>query len=271
MLTNHKGTSQHEWWLANGTVKVVNNSGVIEVQDSSGEVIVFRSAGIPDSSPTLEDVAVYHDIQDLAPTMAFSFSGVAAPSAGSNTNTYGFCHTTGTSYTEGKIYYDDGITIYERPHVRIIVTDSAISGNVSLNANGIYVLDGSTWTLKGDGNSGGGSGASAIKVTFAYDNTTPTSTTTIPDDYDIYKINLVITTPFTGGTSPTVAAATDGSSSKSLILTSDFDITQGEQYGIDDIIELGTNEGGHIDITVTPDGASAGAGYVYIMYAQASN
>lgn len=270
MITNHKGTSKQEWWLANGTVKVVNNSGVIEVQDSSGDSIVLRSAGIPDSSTTLEDVAVYHDILDLAPNMAFNFSGASAPSAGSNTGTYGFCHTTGSSYTQGKVYYDDGTSIYERPHVRIIITGSAISGTVSLNANAVYALQGSTWTLKGDGNSGGGSGASAIKVNFAYDNATPTSTTSIPDDYEVYAVRVHVQDAF-NGTAPTIEVATDGTSAVTLVATTDFDITQAEQYGIDDVVPLATNEGGNIDVTVTPDGSTSGSGFVYVMYTQASS
>jgi len=271
MITNHKGTSRQEWWLANGTVKVTNSSGVIEVQDSNGDLIVLRSSGIPSSGATTDDVAVYRDVQDIAPIISFSFDGASAPSAGSNTGTFGFCHTTGGAYTQGKVYYDDGTSLNERARVRIIVTGSAISGTVSLNANAVYVLQGSTWTLKGDGTGGGTSGALSIKVPFAYDNATPTSTTSIPDDYDIYMIRLAITTAFSGGTSPTIAVATDGTSPKTLITTSDFDIEQAEQYGIDDVIPLGTNEGGHIDVTVTPDGSTAGAGYVEVFYTQPSN
>ena len=272
MITNHKGTSQNSWLIGDGTsaLKIVNNSGILEIQDYSGNVIVSRSAGIPISSVNDGDIATYRDVQDSAAIIQFSFTGTSPPSAGTNTAKYGFCHTTGGSYTAGDVIYDDGSALTKRVHVKLLVTTSSVSGSVSLNANGIYVLVGSTWTLKGDGNTGGGSGTTFIKVPFAFDNTTPTSTTSIADDDTIHAIRLVITTLF-NGTAPTVAVATDGSSPVTLVTTSDFDITLAEQYGIDDITLLGTNEGGHIDVTVTPDSSTAGAGYVLVFYGTPSN
>lgn len=113
-------------------------------------------------------------------------------------------------------------------------------------------------------------GLTSIKVPFAFDNTTPTSTVAIPDTYDVYMIRMSIETAF-DGTTPTVSVATNGTSPKTLVATTDFDVTQVEQYGKDDIIALGTNEGGNIAVTVTPDGSTAGAGFVDVFYMQPSS
>ena len=126
---------------------------------------------------------------------------------------------------------------------------------------GSIIHDSGTYTVQG---------LSAVKVAFAFNDATPTSTASIPGDHDIYIIRVIIDTLF-DGTAPTLAVATDGASPKTLIETTDFDITVAEQYGNDDLIELGADEGGHLDVTVVIDGSTTGAGSVVVFYTQSAS
>lgn len=263
VLTTAKGTTQTAWWLSNGTVRLVNNGGVWELQDNAGNTAVVRVAGIPASGETSEDVPNYLDLRGIGALIEFSFSGSAAPTPGDNTAKFGFCHTSGTTFTAGKIYYDTGAALVEQTHVRLIITKTAITGTVSLNANGVYALEGSTWTVKGDG--AANSVFPPIKLSFSHASTTVTSTTAIPDTAEVYAIRCNVTEVF-NGTAPTVAGVTDGDSPVNVIVTGDFNLKIAEQYNNDTQIVLGTDKGGHIVLTVTSDSSSTGEADAYIFY-----
>ncbi len=98
-----------------------------------------------------------YELQSRIADIEYSFSGVSAPSPGSNTNSFGLCHTTGGLYTAGEVVYDDGISllIVSPTIVKHLTTRSAISGGISLQANGVYCNQAGTWILKGGIGSGG--------------------------------------------------------------------------------------------------------------------
>jgi hypothetical protein len=263
VLTTAKGTTQAAWWLSSGTVRLVNNSGVWELQDNAGNTAVVRVAGIPASGETFEDVPNYLDLRGVGALIEFAFSGSAAPTPGDNTAKFGFCHTSGTTFTAGKIYYDDGAALTEQAHIRLIISTAAVTGTVSLSANGIYALEGSTWTVKGD--LVANSVFPPVKLSFTHASTTITSTTHIPDTAEITAIRVNVTEAF-NGTAPTLAAATNGSSPVNLIVTADFNLKIAEQYNNDTQVVLGTDKGGHIVLTVTSDSSTTGEADVYVYY-----
>jgi len=258
------GTTKDEFHLSTGDLKLINNSGVLEIQDALGNNVKIRIAGIPATGQDLSDVPVYADTKDIAASITSGFDGGSAPAAGTNSGKYLFCHTSGSSYTAGEVWYDNGVSLVKRANIRFIVTQSAISGTVSLSANGIYSLEGGTWTLKGDGTVSGV--FRPIKIDFDYQDTTVTSSASIPDGAHIKDRRLHITTAF--DTAAAVTVATDGTSPLTLINsgTDGFDIEAANEYINSAGLAVSTDEGGHVEITVTPNGATQGAGYVLVYY-----
>ncbi|MBA3015480.1 MAG: hypothetical protein KKD63_16850 [Proteobacteria bacterium] len=136
--------------------QIKNQSDGLAIRNAADSA--HQNMSIKQASGSVPAHAVnWQDLRDQSPLMQFSFDGATAPSGGSNTGTYGFCHTSGGSYTAGQVYYDSGTALVAiKTFIGMtITTGSAITGTVSLSANGLYVAHSAaapyTWTLKGDG------------------------------------------------------------------------------------------------------------------------
>lgn len=270
------GTSLNEFQIGNSStadVKVVNNSGILEVKDTSNALQYARVKKVNDNAtPNTNDVATYYDVAGKIVNITFDFAGGSSPSAGANTNEYGFCHTSGGAYTAGYVYFDNGSALVRIFHVTHITSSSAISGTISLNANGIYALEGGSWVLKGDG-SGSGEPTGmikTIKVPFTYSDTTVSSTTALTDGAIITRCDIVKTQAF-NGTTPTLSVILDGSSNTEIMATTDIDLTSTVQDTNLELISATSSNAGVITLTVTTSGASAGAGYCLVTYCLTQN
>ena len=212
----------------------------------------------------------WFDLRDANVLVQFNFDGGSAPSAGTNTGTYGFCHTSGGAYTAGQIYYDDG-TVLRSTKIHVgtkITTGSAITGTVSLNANGLYAAHSSTapfsWTLKGDGMAGGTGIIKTIQIPIDT-SSSKSSTSSIPNGAEILRVSTKITTAYDNGA--TIDVFVDGTSDLTIQTTDENDPSVVNMYVSD--VESGsitaTNEGViTVNIGNTP---SAGAGMVLIEFA----
>lgn len=209
------------------------------------------------------------DLKDTNVLVQFNFDGASAPSPGANTGTYGFCHTSGGAFSAGQVYYDDGASLRATkiPVGTKITTGSAITGTVSLNANGIYAAhSGSapfTWTLKGDGSAEGAGYFRVINIPIDTA-ATKSSTTSIPDGGVVYSCGLNVTTGYDAGT--TIGVIVDGTSDLTIQATDENDPEVIGVYlaEVEDGLVTASTEG---VVTVNISGSPAsGAGFVSVNF-----
>jgi hypothetical protein len=247
---------------------IKNNSGVVEARNAADSAyVLLRGSGVPSSGEVVNDIPRLLDLQGRIAQIDFSFDGASAPSAGSNTGDFGFCHTTGGGHTAGDVIYDDGSSLITIPAsvVKHITTTSAVSGTISLIANGVYSNDGGTWTLKGDGTGAASGSVLTIEVTYSNTDTAgKSSTTSVPNGARVLRVRNIVETIFNN--SPTVTVIVDGTSDETILTTTDSDLeTQGEYHRDDTHLITSSTEG---VITVTVGGTpSAGAGRIIVEYA----
>lgn len=232
---------------------------------------LFANLNILAATGAVDEHAVnWLDLKDANVLLQFNFDGASPPLAGDNTGTYGFCHTSGGAYSAGQVYYDDGTDIRAtKIHVgTMIATGSAISGTISLNANGVYAAHSAaapfTWTLKGDGSAEGAGYFRVINIPI--DTTvTKSSTTSIPDGGMVYSVNTMITTPYDNAA--TISVYVDGISDLTVQPSDENDPSIADSYlsEVEDGAVTAATEGVvTVDITGSP---STGAGMVSINFA----
>ncbi len=250
-----------------GAPRIKNNSDVIEFKNTGDTAfIIARSDIIPGSGETVNDIANLLALRGRVADIVFSFTGASPPSPNANPNSFGFCHTSGGAYTAGDIVYDNTSSLQTIPAsvASAVTTRSAVSGTISLNANGVYVNQAGTWTLKGDGGEETGK-AKWISVSYDWQDTTVSSTTSIPDGAVVTRsINNVTT--LLNGTAPTVQVVVDGTADEEILATGDSDVKVAHQYESEELHVITSSTEGVVKVTVTPDGSSAGVGIVYVEY-----
>jgi hypothetical protein len=132
-----------------GGSRLRSNSG-LEVRNNTGSnYTTLRADRIQDTN-TINDIPTLLDLQARIADIEFSFDGVSPPSPGDNTSKFGFCHTTGGSYTAGQIVYDNGAILIVIPTdlVKSITSRDLIEGDTNILADSLYILEGGSWTLK---------------------------------------------------------------------------------------------------------------------------
>lgn len=249
--------------------RLKNSSGAIEMRNTGDTDYATARAQEIQSSPNINDVPALLDLQGRVPNVTWSFDGSSPPSPGTNSGQFGICHTTGGGYTEGRVYYDDNSSLILMPTevVRSITTASAVSGNISLIANGVYALQGGSWVLKGDG-TGATTGLSRwVEVSFDYNDAgTPVdSTTSITDGTRVLGSRCVIETAFPDGT-PTIQITVNGSSPETIMSTSQNAPGTVGEYQTDLTHEITSSNEGVVRVTIGGS-PTAGAGYALVEYA----
>ncbi|RKY10489.1 MAG: hypothetical protein DRP56_00905 [Planctomycetota bacterium] len=246
-----------------------NATDGIDVRNAADDA--FQNLKVKQASGAVDEHAVnWLDLRDANVLVQFSFDGGSAPSAGTNTGTYGFCHTSGGSYTAGQVYYDDGTTLRAtKIHVGTrITTGSAITGTVSLNANGVYAAHSATapfsWTLKGDGMAGGTGIVKTIEIPIDT-SASKSSTSSIPDGAEVLRVSTKVTTAYDNNA--TIEVLVDGSSDLTIQPTDENDPSEENMYvsDVEDGVITSSNEGVvTVNVANTP---SAGAGAVLVEFA----
>lgn len=261
------------WYIGRAATGIAlkNSTGVAEIRNTADDAYAkFRALEIQ-STNGINDVPVLRDLQARIADIVYSFDGASPPAGGTNSNQFGFCHTTGGSYTQGDVVYDTGSALVKVPTavVKMITTRTSITGGISLNANGVYVNQSGTWTLKGDGGATDTGKVKCIAVSYDYEDTTVDSTTTVPDGATVTRVVNRVTTPFSGGTSPTLHIQINGSTPETVMATTDsmLDLASGpHQFENQNCIDIDSDSTGVVRLTVTPDGSTAGAGKAYVFY-----
>lgn len=253
--------------------RIKNNSSGLEAKDSSDSNFIAFRAKFLASGGTLNDLATMLDLKGRCPNVEYDFAGGSPPDAGDNTNKFGFCHTTGGIYTAGDVIYDTGSLLIVCPFATTITTKTAITGTISMIANGLYAIDAGTWTLKGDGGAASTGFVKFVEVPFTYNSGTSgvnESTVSIPDGARIVGADTIVTTAF-DGTAPTASINIQGSSPVTVQSTTGNNLKVVNQYKSQAIIQIGSTGAGLVRVTVVPDGSAAGVGIAYVWYVTAPN
>lgn len=257
-----------------GGAKIKFNTPAVEFKNSADSAFVTaRALPIIASSSTVNDVATQIDLRGRVAQIGFSFAGGSAPSPAANTGKFGFCHTSGGAYTAGDVVYDDGSTTLSNFKITYplhITTTSAITGTISMVANGIYSNDAGTWTIKGDGAGSGTGNVQCVELAIVFGSGNVDSTTSLPDGSRILGVDTVVETAF-DGTAPTVAITANGSTPVTLQGTTGNNLKVVNQYKTTAITKLTSTGAGVIRAAVTPDSSTVGAARIYVWYVTASN
>lgn len=259
-ITDLKGTMQALLGVGGPSgVNLKHNAGVMEIRSAGDAGFATLRALALQSGANLNDVVTLYDILSNGALIEFSFAGASAPDPGDNTTKFGFCHTTGDDFTAGDVVYDDGTELIVAPFALRIATTAAITGTISLIANGIYYKESGSWTGKGDGSGSGIGMVKIIEVPIVFGSTNVNATTPIPDGARILRQHVRIDTPF-NGTAPTVALSVQGSSPVTTLATTDSNLKVANQYTSHTVIPIGSTAAGLPRASVTSDSSSAGAG-----------
>lgn len=260
-----KGTIESIFHIGVAGPAIKNNSSVLEVRNSGDTDFNKARALRIQTSPGLNDIGTLIDL--MMKVIQFSFDGASAPAAGTNTGKFGFCHTTGGSYTAADVVYDDGsnLLLMPRESCKIIITTDAVTGTVSLNADGIYGWEGAAYVLKGDGAATDTGMLKVIALDIVFGSGNVDSTTSIPDGASVVRSIVRVATLF-NGTAPTVAVTVQGSSPVTLMATGDSNLKLANQYEVEEVIPIGETGTGVVRAAVTPDSSSAGAAKVLVFY-----
>lgn len=247
-----------------------NNSGVIEARDNTdANMALLRGSGIPVSGSTLDDLPDLLDMRGRVADIEFSFDGASAPSPGANTDKFGFCHTSGGSYTAGDVVFDNGTALVTMPSnvATHLTSRSAVSGTISLIQNGLYARQGASWTLKGDGTPTlqGVELAIAVAYDFNDDGTPVLSSTNVPDGAIVTRATNSVQTAF-NDVSATVQVDIDGTSDETVMATGDSKPKQANEYSVPQHTDIDSSTTGPVKVTVSAGTSTAGAGEVIVHY-----
>jgi hypothetical protein len=267
---NFVGTLKTYFEIGKATiVRLVNNSGVLEIRDTAGTAYLKLRALRIQSSNSIDDVPTLLDTMDKV--IQFSFDGASAPAAGTNTGKYGFCHTTGGSHTAAQVVYDDGASLILIPvnSCKTIFTTDAVSGTVSLNADGVYGWEGSAYVLKGDGAATDTGLVKCISVAGTHASGAVNSTASIPVGATVTKVVAIVTEAF-DGTTPTLLVQVNGDNDTTIMATTENDLKTVAHYHKDELFPIASTYNGVVTVTFTPDSSSTGEATIYVFYTSPS-
>jgi hypothetical protein len=245
-----------------------NNAGVIEGRDSTdANMALLRGSGIPSSGSTLDDLPDLLDLRGRVVDVEFDFAGATPPVAGTNTDAFGFVHTTGGIYTAGDIVYDTGAALVVMPSdvATHLTSRSAVTGTISLIADGVYARQGATWTLKGDGTMNYAGVELAIMLDYDFNDSTVSSTTNVPDGAVVTRVTNSVQTAF-NDVAATLQVDIDGTSDQLIMATTDSKLKSVNEYSVPQHTNITSGTTGPVKLTVTPGTATAGAGQVIVHY-----
>ena len=261
------GTTETTFQLGGTTgVKIANNTANLEVKNAANNAFAKARALEIQTSNTINDVPTLLDIQEKV--IQFSFAGATIPAAGTNTGKFGFCHTTGGSYTANDVVYDTGTAykVLARESCKAIYTSAAISGTVSLNANGVYGWESTAYVLKGDGAATDTGIVKCIQIPLVFGSgVTVDSTTSIPSGAYVTRVVCLVSTLF-NGTAPTVGVTVNGSSPVTIMATADNDLKLANQYEVEDVVSIGATGTGVVRASYTASTSTAGAATIFVFY-----
>lgn len=244
-----------------------NNSGVVEARNSTDTAMAtMRFAQVATGAALTTGVDLL-SLQGRVADIANAYAGDSVPAAGNNTNNFVFVHTTSGGYNAGDVIYDDGSTLTLMPTnvVKAITSRSAVTGTISLIANGLYVNQGGSWTLKGDGSGSSTGPGKWINIAYTNTPTSATSTTSLAAGDVITRVINSVSAVFTAGVTIAVKVGVATATQTIQATTENVPQTAG-QYENEDVTVVASASAGPILFTITGT-PSQGGGNLYVHYA----
>jgi hypothetical protein len=133
-------------------------------------------------------------------------------------------------------------------------------------ANGLYAREGASWILKGDQVSSYTGLIKTIEVSYAYTDTTKSSTTAIEAGARVLRTFNRVDTLF-NGTAPTLLVEVDGAvSNQTIMATGDSLISKVNTYLVEDVIPIISDTTGPVKLTLTGGSSTTGTGVILVEY-----
>lgn len=232
---------------------------------------------IKDSSyPGENQLVTWQDLNSKIVNIIDDFDGDTPPSGSMEVGFY-LCSATGSSYNENDIIYWDGTsneqyyqttgnigssTTHGKTLTHITTQDAiTMTTKASLKENALYAWENvagtEQWVLKAY--AGAGNDMKVIKITVGGTAGDYSSSTAIPANAYISKVQFKVTTAYSGSGTPTVLVKTPA---ETIMETTDNNPEVVNTYEKSEPQEITT--GGVATVTVA--NATAGAGTVYIVY-----
>jgi hypothetical protein len=248
-------------------------SGAFEFLDPAGTTafVKARMADVPTSSSTLKDGVNLLMARGRIALIEFSFDGGGVvPSPGDNTNKFGICHTTGGGYTAGQVVFDTGTALQVLPDEVAchLTTTTAISGSVSMIANGLYAREGASWVMKGDVVAAYTGLVKSIEVPYAYtdDGTPKLSTASIEAGSRVLRAWNKVKVVFNSGTPSVIVDINGPVTDEVLMAAGDSKVKKLNTYLVEEIVEIDADRAGPVRVTVDKSGSGAGNGIIVVEY-----
>lgn len=241
------------------TTDSVGNGNYIKVRNSDDDGYAVVNAldhftGGTDTTALTTQI----DVKAYFPLIYAGFDGGSVPSWVDQK--FYMCHTSGGSYTAGRVYYKKvGVATPVQVNtawIGHIITNDAITGSISFEADWIYAWDGSAWEKKCDV-TGTDTGKQYIAVTIGT-SSTYSSTASIPSGAVVTDVIVDITTAYDAAVDLDVEC-----NGNTLVTGNDTWSDVINQYTVEDIVAIGTSD----VVTVNLSGTiTTGAGVVYVGY-----
>lgn len=267
---NIRGTMSNLFGIGGPSgVNLKHSGGALQVR--SGDDATLARAQVA-AGTAADDAVSLLQLQQRLIVIDGSFDGGTPPDAATNSGKHFFCHTSGGSYTAGRIYRSNGSewsAVDAGKGWGIVTGASAITGTVSLSANHLYVNEGTAgspaWTAKGDG-SGGASAEGKINVIEMSLGTSgsASSSTSIPDNAIVIDVILDVNTAYDNDA--TLKVEVNGASPVEILGTGENDPATVGEYGKEQSTDVGAN-GGVVQATVTGS-PSQGEGALFVHYVE---
>lgn len=225
--------------------------------DDDGYVVVNAldhfTAGTDDTALTPQV-----DVKSYFPLIYAGFNGASPPSW--SDGKFYMCHTSGGSYTAGRVYYKKSAIAtpvqINTGWIGHIITNDAITGDISFEADWIYSWDGTAWKKKCD-LTAGDSGKQYIAVTIGT-SASYSSTASVPSGAVITDVIVDITTAYSATAGISVVC-----DSNTIVTGTDVWGDYISQYVVEDITAIASASTVTVNISGTP---VSGAGKVYVGY-----
>ena len=253
---------------SNAPIKARNTAdSIFAILENAGVSYATPGGGNPEWSGALalQNSANQADVRSRIAKIKESTSGFdgGSPPAAGTVNDIHICHTSGGSYTAGRLYIDDGTTLQEIPPgwYGFMVTDLAVVGSVNYDANWLYSWNGTGWEKECDSGAVT-NGIGLIKVPFSFSTGSVSSSTTIPTNAVVTECIVEITTIESG-----VTVAVDVNS-QTVMTTDENDTNYAHSYSVEQTTTITTGD----TVNVTLGGVPASVvGVAWVKYGTPSS
>lgn len=270
------GTSNESFKVGLTGNQIKNDTDGIAIRNTADNALKNAVVARPQGASADTHAATYLDVKQRIVLIEYSFAGSDVGTGinpGDNTGKYGMCHTDGSTYVAGSIYYDTGVALEIIPMYKMMeaASTTAFTGTVSMIANGLYIAQSAggnyTWTLKGDG-SGTSTGVEKfIEVAVTASKGNFDSTTVIPEGARITRVLVDVTTLYDGGA--TIQVTANGSAPVTLQATTENLPSATGTYGNTPMAVLGATGTGVVRVVLGGGTVTVGAAKVIVGYVAA--